>query len=78
MALIQLISAPQVLDDGPAGLLPVGERSLPLSRPRLGRLLDHHHTPGGVKLISWEEKFCQAGRQRWNNRHLSVGPRPME
>ena len=78
MILIQLMSAPQVLDDGPAGLLPVGERPLPLSRPRLGSLLDHHHTPGGVKLISWEEKFCQAGRQQWNIRHLSVGPRPME
>ena len=36
---------PQVLYDGPSGLLPVGESSLPLCRPGLARLLDHHHPP---------------------------------
>ena len=29
------VSLPEVLDDGPPGLLPVGQRSLPLGRPGL-------------------------------------------
>ena len=33
----------EILDDRLAGLLPVGERPLPLPRPRLVLRLDHHH-----------------------------------
>ena len=48
-----MLGTPQVFDDGPAGLLPVGEGSLPLGRPRLARLLDHHHPPVVRQVQGW-------------------------
>ena len=39
------VSLFEILDDRLAGLLPVGERALPLPRPRLVLRLDHHHAP---------------------------------